>query len=227
MQGVRLIEISKNYKDNIAVAPLSLEFDRGVSHGLLGANGAGKSTLIKMMLGLVLPDDGHAEFDNESFGQFSFLPEQAYLPSTMTAYQLLQYGRSITQDTKRRPEELLELVGLDQKAWRRPIHTYSKGMCQRTSIAYALIGNPSWLILDEPMSGLDALGRRHILDLLLQWRTDDRTILMSSHIVSDLVRLCDKVHIMAKGRFCETIDIHEHTLKEAEMLEARLAHWNK
>lgn len=221
---MQLSGIEKRYGDVQAVRPLELPLPSGSILGLLGANGAGKSTLIKIIMGLTLPDNGTIQHNQQDY--ISLLPEQPYLPASMSAYQLLRFACRVRNAEPSQVGALLQQVDLDQKAWKRPIHTYSKGMRQRTALAYALAGNPRWLILDEPMSGLDALGRRHVLDLLREWHTPERCILMSSHVVSDLVRLCDRVHIMAAGTLCETIAIEQHSMQEAEQLEARLEHWN-
>ena len=112
-------------------------------------------------------------------------------------------------------------------AWSRPIGTYSKGMRQRAALAYALAGNPLWLVLDEPMSGLDAMGRKHILALLVKRKANGCGILICSHIAPDLVRLCDRVLIMANGEVRENVTIENHSMEETEYLENRLEHWSR
>ena len=99
-------------------------------------------------------------------------------------------------------------------------------MKQRASIAYALVGQPEWLILDEPMSGLDAMGRKQMLEVFKAYGKSGVSLLMCSHSVGDLVRLCDVVHIMSKGKLCESVTISEHSMSEAELLEERLTHWS-
>ena len=118
-------------------------------------------------------------------------------------------------------------VGLQEKAFEARLKTYSKGMRQRTSLAFALCGDPGLMLLDEPMSGLDALGRAQMLDVFKQRKERGAAILMSSHIVSDMVQLCDRVLVMAHGRICESVAIVEHSLAEAKALEARLADWTE
>ncbi|RME06272.1 MAG: ATP-binding cassette domain-containing protein, partial [Bacteroidetes bacterium] len=119
-------------------------------------------------------------------------------------------------------EGLLAEVGLDPRAWHHKIGTYSKGMAQRAAMAFALAGNPSWLILDEPMSGLDAVGRKRMLEVLRKRHASGCGILMCSHIVPDLVRICDRILILAQGRVVSDISVEEHTMEQAERIEAML-----
>jgi len=189
------------------------------SHGLLGVNGAGKTSFIKSLLGLV-----KAKKSVDFEGSMSMLPELPYLPQHLTAYQLITYVCRLSHVAN--AEKLLQEVGLNKTAWQQPIRTYSKGMKQRTAIAYALSSEPQWLILDEPMSGLDAMGRRDILDLFRRRHQKGMHILMCSHSVTDLVRLSEVVHIMVDGKVVESVEIHEHSMKEVEMLEQKLADWS-
>jgi len=198
-----------------------LQWDEGLAHGLLGANGAGKSTLIKVMMGLVSTDAG----DMQPVKDVSMLPEKICLPLQLTAYQVVQHA-SRMQLSGDDAITLLREVRLKEEAWHQPMRLYSKGMQQRAAIAYALAGKPKWLILDEPMSGLDAMGRKQMLDVFTQRQQQGASILMCSHAITDLVRLCQQVHIMADGKVKETVYIQKHSMDEVEMLESRLMFWS-
>jgi len=214
-------KISKQYDGSDVLFALSLDLKAGQAHGLLGANGAGKSTLIKIIMGLVFADQGQVP-KNE---HISLLPENPYLPLNLSALQMVNHACR-TQQSNKSAQDLLNEVQLKQEAWSKPIRTYSKGMRQRTSIAYALAANPEWLILDEPMSGLDAMGRKQMLELFEDYKQQGVSMLMCSHSVTDLVRLCNQVHIMAQGKMCESIAIEEHSMQEAALLEQRLMVWS-
>jgi len=218
---MKILNISKTYQNKQVVQPTSIHLHPNSCLGLLGSNGAGKSTLIKLLLGLTLPDNNtEAKIYSD---KIAYLPELPYLPKSLTARQIVMHAAAIHQVSSARVEEILNLVSLHSDYWDKPTTTFSKGMQQRTAIAFALVGNTPWLILDEPMSGLDALGRREILDIIIKLKGASTGILMCSHSVPDLVRACDHVAIMAHGKIHETITIHEHSLKEAEQLENRLA----
>jgi len=219
---MKLIDITKSFQTKKILQIEELVLSEKQVHGLLGANGAGKSTFIKIIMGLVFPDTALSAFPVS----VSMLPEIPCLPLNLTAYQVVAYacaGQSSGVNTS----DLLQEVQLKKDFWHKPIQTYSKGMKQRTAIAYALAGSPQWLILDEPMSGLDAMGRRHMLDVFEKRKKRGLSILMCSHAVTDLVRLCDQVHIMAQGQVCETVAIQKHSMQEVEELEKKLIHWSK
>jgi len=224
---VELIGISKEYiRGESVLSNIEYSLDRKQIYGLLGINGAGKSTLIKIIIGLVKASSGTVEVKDSSL--ISFLPEHPYLPVDMTALQVVSFACRMRGETDiEKARALLEAVGLKQDAWEKKIHTFSKGMRQRTAIAFCLAGNPSWLILDEPMSGLDAMGRAHILGLLKERHNNGCGLFMCSHIVSDIARLCDHVCIMAKGKICETMPIIEHSMAEAELMEQKLLSWSE
>jgi len=214
--------LGKNYGGHEVVRKVGFSIDNGEAVGLLGANGAGKSTLIKSILDLVHADTGSIRID----GSFAYLPELPQLPLSLTALQLLSFKSRACDLPASSISEAFSASGLQECDLNRPVRSFSKGMKQRVSLALTLCGNPGLMLLDEPMSGLDALGRAEILHLLQQRKDDGTAILMSSHIVTDMVRLCDRVMIMAGGQIREQIDICDHSLAEAEMLEQRLAHWN-
>lgn len=188
---------------------LSLEIASGGVFGLLGPNGAGKSTTLKLVLNLLWPTSGHAEVFGRPAGdtgarrRLGFLPENPTFYDYLSAEELLAYFAGLfgysASDSRDRAARTLDRVGLGD-ARRRPLRQYSKGMVQRVGIAQALINDPELVILDEPMSGLDPLGRREVRDLILQLRDEGRTVLFSSHILSDAEVLCSRVGILAKGK---------------------------
>ena len=218
---MKINNVKKNFKDAIVIDGITISFDQGIAHGLLGANGVGKSTLIKMLMGLVRADQGEIE-NSESI---SLLPENPYLPDNLSAFQIVSHACRMQKQNDEVTRALLSEVLLKEESWFKPVRTYSKGMKQRTAIAYALAGSPKWLILDEPMSGLDAMGRKQMLDVFEKRKASKMSLLMCSHSVTDLVRLCQKVHVMAEGKICETVEITDHSMAEAESLEACLENW--
>ena len=221
MSSILCHDLSKNYKGTASLQSASLTLTPGTVTGLLGANGAGKSTLIKCILNLIQPDSGSIKgTDGATIG---YLPELANLPASATAWKTtelaLRLSNNHADDTT---SELLDLVHLDAKHWHKPLRHCSKGMRQRVALAYAIAGKPQWLILDEPMSGLDAMGRKQFLDILLDLNQQGIGILVCSHIVPDLVRLCDRVLLIHQGRIIDDVNITLHSMDEAEALESNL-----
>lgn len=216
-------DLSKQYRNTTVVQGVSFSIAAGEAVGLLGANGAGKSSMIKSILDLVRANSGTKSIS----GTYSYLPEMPQLPNSLSALTLLRFKCRANRLPETDAMAALEETGLSSNAYSRPLRSYSKGMKQRTSLALALCGKPDLILLDEPMSGLDALGRAEILSLLQQRKQHGTAMLMSSHIVTDMVRLCDRVMIMARGSIRETVTIKEHSLAEAEALEARLAAWQQ
>jgi ABC-2 type transport system ATP-binding protein len=192
-----------------AVKGISFEVLEGEIFGFLGPNGAGKTTTLKMVLGLIFPTRGQARLfgkpvtDPSAREKLGFLPENPYLYQYLTAIELMDLcGRLVGLDgptRTRRTSELIERVGLGHAA-DRPVRKYSKGMMQRLGLAQALLGEPRLLILDEPMTGLDPIGRKEVRDLMLEERKKGCTLLFSSHILSDVEMLCDRVAIIHRGR---------------------------
>ena len=214
--------LSKRYKQQSAVENANLILDSGEAIGLLGANGAGKSTLIKCILGLTHCDEGTIEHPNVSP---AYLPELPQLPSSLSAIALLRFKCNASGLNIEMAEKSLATLNLSSNAYNQPINQYSKGMRQRTALALTLCGDPKLVCLDEPMSGLDALGRAEVLNLLNERKQQGTAFLMCSHIVSDMVQLCDRVLIMAHGRICEDVPIYHHSLAEVKTLEEKLAQW--
>ena len=220
---IEINDIKKSFAAKLVLSHMSLCFESGKAYGLLGGNGAGKSTLIKSIMGLLSIDSGEIKCQQ---GHISFLPEQPYLPENMTAWQMVSFACKMQGFESSNVSLLLEEVKLDSNAWHKKIGQYSKGMKQRTAIAYALAGAPDWLILDEPMSGLDAMGRLLILEVLKKRHKQGVGIIMCSHIVTDMVRLCDAVYIIASGEVKEKLDIENDSMEQASKLEAHLKTWS-
>src|SRR3989440_2050409 len=195
-----------------AVEDLSFEVRRGEIFGLLGPNGAGKTTTIKMLLGFVTPTHGQAFVGAAKAGSLAARRDLGYLPENPALYEFLRgdeylvfagrlAGLSVAE-ARKQSGVLLEKVGLAGRA-DRPIRRFSKGMVQRLGLAQALIGDPEIVILDEPMSGLDPIGRKDVRDLIFSLRGEGRTVLFSTHILSDVEAICDRIGITAEGRLTD------------------------
>ena len=192
--------LSKSYNGKKVVDDLSFTMKEGNLFALLGSNGAGKSTTIKMMLSLVKKDGGRIEFPEDAFLGYS--PETPYFPPFLTGMEVLLYYGVLQKIPREKLKvecgTLLHLVGLSEE--KTKIKFYSKGMLQRLALAQAMLGNPSILILDEPCAGLDAMGRIEMIELIMKLKTAGKTILMDSHILSDIEKVCDEGMIMQKGK---------------------------
>jgi ABC-2 type transport system ATP-binding protein len=191
-----------------AVSDVSISVSHGAIHGLLGPNGAGKTTTLKMLLGLVRPSGGRFEilgkpaFKAGARASVGFLPEQPYFPGQLTASEAMAlYGRLAglgRVEIKEQTNELLDRVGLDGRQ-KTLLSKFSRGMLQRLGLAQALLGSPEVLILDEPASGLDPVGQRDIRRLMLELKQSGRTILLSSHQLSEVEAVSDEVTILNRG----------------------------
>jgi ABC-2 type transport system ATP-binding protein len=188
---------------------LTMKVDDGEVFGFLGPNGAGKSTTIKLLVGLIFPTAGTARIlgkpisDIEMHRDIGYLPEQPYFYDYLTAAELLDYFARFHDmtavDRRERVERMLKKVGLET-ARKIQLRKYSKGMLQRVGLAQAILHDPRVLILDEPMSGLDPLGRREVRDIILELKREGKTILFSTHILSDAEMLCDRVGVIVGGK---------------------------
>src|ERR1700757_2604351 len=215
MAAIEILGLEKTYmvgfwrkRPKRALRPLNLTVEDGEIFGFLGPNGAGKTTTLKMLMGLVFPTAGSARILGEEWtnpevkAQIGFLPEQPYFYDYLTAHELLDYYGQLSgvpgRDRRSRVEEVLQRVGLtDIKGLQ--LRKFSKGMLQRAGIAQAILHNPKLVFLDEPMSGLDPLGRREVRDLMEQLKQEGKTVFFSTHILSDAEALCDRVAIVNKG----------------------------
>ena len=198
-----------NLKKRMSLENLNLQVESGEVFGFLGPNGAGKSTTIKLLMRLIFPTSGTARILGKSIEDVSthqvvgYLPEQPYFYDYLTATELLDYfarfHRLTASDRGERIERMLKKVGLET-AKRIQLRKYSKGMLQRVGMAQAILHEPEVVVLDEPMSGLDPLGRREVRDIILELKREGRTVLFSTHILSDAEMLCDRVGVIVGGK---------------------------
>jgi ABC-2 type transport system ATP-binding protein len=197
-----------------ALDRLSLDVQPGEIFGFLGPNGAGKTTTLKLLMQLIFPTSGRAEILGRPVGdvaarqRIGYLPENPYFYDYLTAEELLQYFGHLfgysSPDARARAARLLDRVGIGAERRRQQLRKYSKGMIQRVGIAQALLNDPEVIFLDEPMSGLDPLGRREVRSLILELRDQGRTVFFSSHILADAEALCSRVAVVAGGRLAAT-----------------------
>jgi ABC-2 type transport system ATP-binding protein len=194
----------------VSLQGCTLQVFQGETFGLLGPNGAGKTTLLKSLLGIARPTSGKGLLLGKALGdrtvkqRVGYLPENAYFYDYLTGWEFLQYAAGLfripASVQKQRIPALLELVGLEQSAARKKqLRQYSKGMLQRIGMAQALINDPEVVFLDEPMSGLDPLGRYQIREIILSLKAQGKTIFFNSHVLSDVEKICDRVAILARG----------------------------
>jgi ABC-2 type transport system ATP-binding protein len=212
-----------------ALDGLSLKVEPGQIFGFLGANGAGKTTTLKLLMRLIFPTAGRASILGQDINDISmhqrigYLPENPYFYDYLTAREFLDYsGQLFDLDAatrKPRAEELLQRVNLDQKSWDRQLRKLSKGMLQRVGLAQALVNDPEIVFLDEPMSGLDPVGRREVRDLIASLRTENKTVFMCSHILSDIEVLCDNVAILKQGRLAHAGSLDELRAQGSNQIE--------
>ncbi|MGK7949082.1 MAG: ABC transporter ATP-binding protein [Xenococcaceae cyanobacterium] len=193
----------------------SLTVYRGETFGLLGPNGAGKTTLLKTLLGIVRPTSGKAKILDRPLGdrqvkqRIGYLPENAYLYDYLTAWEFLEFTAGLFQipgsAQKQKISQLLDLVGLAKSTARqKKLKQYSKGMLQRVGMAQALINDPEIVFLDEPMSGLDPMGRYRMREIIISLKQQGKTIFFNSHILSDVEQICDRIALLALGELiCE------------------------
>ena len=214
--------LTKTYNDKFVVNSLSFRVNKGEIFALLGSNGAGKTTTIKMLLGLVRADSGSINID--SGVRIGYSPETPYFPPFLTGYEVLDYYAGIQKisKTRRKAEiiRLLEMTGLENDKTR--VRNYSKGMLQRLALAQALLGDPELLILDEPTAGLDALGRHEIMQLITKLKAEGKTIIINSHILNDIERICDRGIIIKKGVQMSVWNKSDNNVKSLEEIFIKL-----
>jgi len=234
MENIIEIEnLSKDYEVGFwkkkkvrALDGLNLQVEEGQIFGFLGGNGAGKTTTIKILMSLMFPTTGTARIlgkdisDVKMHQKIGYCPENPYFYDYLKASELMNYfGELFGLDEakrKQKTEELLTKVGLDEKDWNKQLRKFSKGMLQRVGLAQALINEPEIVFLDEPMSGLDPIGRREIRELIAELREKGTTVFMSTHILSDIEALCDRVAILRNGKLAATGNLDELLLQSGE-----------
>lgn len=215
MTAIEVKGLTKTYRKGFlrrrvdAVANIDFEVQQGETFGFLGPNGAGKTTTMRMLMGLIGPTAGTASiFGHEipsraARQRLGFLPEAPYFYDYLSVSELLDFtGRLFGQtasERARRGDELIELVGL-QAARDSALKSYSKGMLQRAGIAQALMNDPDLVVFDEPMSGLDPIGRKDVRDIILRLKEEGKTVFLSSHILSDVETVADRIAIIVRGR---------------------------
>ena len=223
---VQIHNLQKSYRTGFwlhkKITPLqhcSLTVQPGETFGLLGPNGAGKTTLLKILLGIVKPSKGRGFVGGKPLGdrrikeQIGYLPENPYFYDYLTAWEFLQFTAGLFHLSpsvqRQRISRLVDLVGLDRTiAKRKQMRQYSKGMLQRVGMAQALINDPDIVFLDEPMSGLDPMGRYQMREIILSLKAEGKTVFFNSHVLSDVEIICDRIAILAQGQLiCEgTLD---------------------
>ncbi len=220
MAVVEIKNLTKDYEVGFwrkrkvrALDNLTLSIDRGQIFGFLGANGAGKTTTLKLLMRLIFPTSGSAQIlghdiqDVSMHQRIGYLPENPYFYDYLTAREFLDYCAEIfgypATARKKRAADLLARVRLDEKRWDTQLRKFSKGMLQRVGLAQSLVNDPEIVFLDEPMSGLDPVGRREVRDLIAALREEGKTVFMCSHILSDIEVLCDRVAILKRGRLAQ------------------------
>jgi ABC-2 type transport system ATP-binding protein len=235
---IRVERLQKEFRQGFfmrrvqAVKDVSFQVDRGDIFGFLGPNGAGKTTTIKMLTGLISPTGGRAELFGEAVpnrkarARIGFLPENPYVYPYLTPAEFVELCGRLSglgaRAARDRTKQVLEQVGVAYAA-ERPVRRLSKGMLQRTGLAAALVADPELLILDEPMSGLDPIGRKEVRDLIVDERRRGRTIFFSTHILNDVESLCDRVAILRKGQVVVSGRISELLKRDARRSEITLS----
>jgi len=226
MPAIEITNLTKDYELGFfrkrrvrALDDLSLSIDHGQIFGFLGANGAGKTTTLKLLMRLIFPTTGSARIlghdieDVSMHQRIGYLPENPYFYDYLTAREFLDYCGEIfglrATDRKKRTADLLARVKLDEKRWDTQLRKFSKGMLQRVGLAQSLVNDPEIVFLDEPMSGLDPVGRREVRDLIATLRDEGKTVFMCSHILSDIEVLCDRVAILKGGRLAQVGHLDE------------------
>jgi ABC-2 type transport system ATP-binding protein len=232
-------DLSKSYRSGIVrrtsrqvLRGVSFEVRKGEIFGYLGPNGSGKSTTLKIILGLVFADAGRVQVlglslrDRAWRSRAGYLPEHPYFYDYLTPSEYLGYSGRLfglpDRQVRERSRELLELVGLRRSA-DMPLRRFSKGMVQRLGVAQALLNDPELLILDEPMSGLDPIGRRMVRDIIHSQREQGKTVFFSTHILSDAETLCDRVGVLRGGELLAAGRLQEILKLDASHVEVLVA----
>lgn len=221
---LNIVDLSKDYRSDWTFRPtrvlnaLNLQVRRGECFGLLGPNGAGKTTTFKLILGFLRPTAGQILFDGNPLtpaakSSIGFLPEHPYFYEYLTVREALSLYATLygieRSALRTRIDEVIDRIGLAHKR-DSALRTLSKGLLQRVGVAQAILNRPRLLILDEPMSGLDPVGRREMRDLIRGLRDEGTSVIFSSHILSDAETLCDRVGILTRGQLREVITVADH-----------------
>jgi ABC-2 type transport system ATP-binding protein len=231
--AVEISGLTKDYKTGFlkqktvrAVDGLSLNVSEKQIFGFLGGNGAGKTTTIKILMGLLFPTSGEAKVlgrdisDVDVHRRLGYCPENPYFYDYLTPVELLNYfGEIFGQSSavrRQRTMELLTAVGLKEADWKKQLRKFSKGMLQRVGLAQSLMNDPEIVFLDEPMSGLDPIGRREIRELIASLRDQGKTVFMSTHILSDIEALCDEVAILKQGKVAASGNLQDLLMNETD-----------
>jgi len=235
MAAIEITGLTKTYtvgfwrkRPKCALRPLTFTVEHGEIFGYLGPNGAGKTTTLKLLMGLIFPSAGSARIlgkpiDDPSIkAQIGFLPEQPYFYDYLTAIELLTYYAQLSgvpaRERRRRVDEVLHRVGLPDSGGTQ-LRKLSKGMLQRVGIAQAILHDPKVVFLDEPMSGLDPIGRLEVRDLIATLKEESKTVLFSTHILSDAEALCDRVAVLNKGELRGIGSVEELTARTRGRVE--------
>jgi ABC-2 type transport system ATP-binding protein len=216
---------SSGAKRVLALSDFNVSLDRGKIFGLLGPNGAGKTTLIKILLGIIFPTSGQAFVldhnleDYEMKKKIGYLPENHHYPNYLTGGEVLKFFGRLSGldgiDLDKKIDALLDLMKLSK--WKKiKVKNYSKGMMQRLGLAQALINDPELIFLDEPTDGVDPIGRKEIRDILLDLKSQSKTIFLNSHLLSEVELITDKVAILNKGKLIREGTVQELTEKKEE-----------
>src|SRR5215510_4097283 len=236
MQIIEINNLTKDYEVGFwrkrkvrAFDGLSLNVEAGQIFGFLGANGASKTTTLKLLMRLMFPTAGSARIlgqdisDVAMHARLGYLPENPYFYDYLSPREFLDYCGQLfglaKSERANRAEALLTRVNLDPKSWDRQLRKLSKGMLQRVGLAQALVNDPEIVFPDEPMSGLDPVGRREVRDLIASLRAEGKTVFMCSHILSDIEVLCDSVAILKGGKAARSGSLDELRAQETSVIE--------
>jgi len=228
MNAIDVVELYKTYRGFFrrngieALKGVNLAVKEGEIFGLLGPNGAGKTTLIKILLGIAFADHGKASLFGidsrrvEARQSVGYLPEEHQLPEYLKAWRALDFFAKLygLKERRSQSDELLRLSGLEERRDSK-VREYSKGMRQRLALAQALLNRPKLLILDEPTANLDPLGRKEVKDLLLKLKSEGTTVFISSHVLTEIERICDRVAILHRGRMLKEGTVEELTQQKS------------
>ena len=231
-RSVEISSLTKYYKTKElgfkkfrALNNVSLSVEKGESFGLIGLNGAGKSTLIKLILGIIYPDEGEIRVMGNPPGEIAVKRNLSYLPENPSFYESLNAEEILNfigrlrgfsgKNLKKRVREILDKVGLYEHR-KKLLRKYSRGMLQRLGLAQAFIGKPELVILDEPLNGLDPLGRKMARDLIIEANKEGSTIFFTSHILEDIEKICSRVGILHRGELLKIVEAEELQQKPLE-----------